>query len=148
MGPARATGVTSSMSPGARGETLVAATSEAEGGLPLLQFALAELWEARDQAEGAITALALEAIGGVSGALARHADEVILAMTAVQRSAAGACSSRSSTGRGRRCAAARTSSSPAIPPRGRRLNRLVRGRLLSRARRGAGADATSSRTRR
>ena len=85
-GPAHATGVT--FESGSLVDTLVQSTSTAEGGLPLLQFALAELWEARDAAVGAITAAALEKIGGVSGALARHADEVILGMTAVQRSAA------------------------------------------------------------
>lgn len=86
VGPARATGVTFESE--ALVETLVEETSQAEGGLPLLQFALAELWEARDQKLGAITATALDTIGGVAGALARHADEVILAMTAAQRSAA------------------------------------------------------------
>ncbi len=85
-GPARATGVT--FESDALVATLVDSTAAAEGGLPLLQFALAELWEARDAAAGAITAAALERIGGVGGALARHADEVILGMTAVQRSAA------------------------------------------------------------
>jgi serine/threonine protein kinase/formylglycine-generating enzyme required for sulfatase activity len=86
VGPARVTGV--AFESEALVDTLVAATAEAEGGLPLLQFALAELWEARDQQVGSITAAALEAIGGVAGALARHADAVILSMTAVQRWAA------------------------------------------------------------
>ncbi len=85
-GPAHATGV--SFESDDLVDTLVHSTAAAEGGLPLLQFALAELWEARDAAAGAVTAAALEKIGGVSGALARHADEVILGMTAVQRSAA------------------------------------------------------------
>ncbi len=86
-GPAQATGV--AFESECLVDTLVESTSAAEGGLPLLQFALAELWEARDPAAGAaITAAALEKIGGVAGALARHADEVILGMTAVQRSAA------------------------------------------------------------
>ena len=83
-GPARVTGVR--FESAALVDTLVASTS-AGSGLPLLQFALAELWEARDQTTGAITSAALERIGGVSGALARHADAVILGMTAVQRSA-------------------------------------------------------------
>ena len=48
-----------------------------DGSLPLLQFALAEIWEARDQAQGTITAEDLEKLGGVSGALARHADGVL-----------------------------------------------------------------------
>ncbi len=57
--------------------TLVESTLRAEGSLPLLQFTLAELWEARDRARGLIPAAALEALGGVSGALARYADGVI-----------------------------------------------------------------------
>jgi len=85
-GPAQATGV--SFESEGLVDTLVQSTSAAEGGLPLLQFALAELWEARDAAAGVISAAALDKIGGVAGALARHADEVILGMTAVQRSAA------------------------------------------------------------
>jgi serine/threonine protein kinase len=86
IGPARATGV--AFESEALVDTLVGSTTAAEGGLPLLQFALAELWEAQGPAAGAITAAALDKIGGVAGALARHADEVILGMTAVQRSAA------------------------------------------------------------
>ena len=63
-------------------------TAGVEGSLPLLQFALAELWEARDAGSVTITAAALERIGGVSGALARHADSVIARLTAGQRRAA------------------------------------------------------------
>jgi serine/threonine protein kinase/formylglycine-generating enzyme required for sulfatase activity len=84
-GPARVTGVRFQSE--ALVDNLVASTP-AGGGLPLLQFALAELWEARDQQTGEITEAALDRIGGVAGALARHADEVILSMTAVQRSSA------------------------------------------------------------
>ena len=65
-------------------------TAGVEGSLPLLQFALAELWEARDSESVTITAAALERIGGVAGALARHADSVIARLTAPQRRAARA----------------------------------------------------------
>jgi formylglycine-generating enzyme required for sulfatase activity len=58
-------------------DTLVESTLRAEGSLPLLQFTLAELWEARDRARGIIPTTALEALGGVNGALARYADGVI-----------------------------------------------------------------------
>ena len=85
-GPARATGV--AFESEALVDTLVGSTTAAEGGLPLLQFALAELWEAQGPAAGAITAAALEKIGGVGGALARHVDEVIVGMSVVQRLAA------------------------------------------------------------
>jgi serine/threonine protein kinase/formylglycine-generating enzyme required for sulfatase activity len=69
-------------------DDLVASTSRAEGGLPLLQFALAELWAARPHPGAPITAAALGAIGGVAGALARHADRVVLGLTMDRRAAA------------------------------------------------------------
>jgi formylglycine-generating enzyme required for sulfatase activity len=57
---------------------LVEATAQAgSGGLPLLSFALAELWEARDRDRGLITQATLATMGGVAGALARHGDNVI-----------------------------------------------------------------------
>ncbi len=59
-----------------------------DGSLPLLQFALAEIWEARDQTHGTITAAALDKVGGVSGALARHADGVLARLNPAQRRAA------------------------------------------------------------
>src|SRR5205823_2069030 len=69
-------------------DSLVEATAHAEGGLPLLQFALAELWEARDRERALIPAAALESLGGVGGALARHADSVLAALLPAQRKAA------------------------------------------------------------
>ncbi len=57
----------------------------AEGSLPLMQFALAELWDARDKATRKITMQDLERIGRVTGALARHADNVVDALPAAQR---------------------------------------------------------------
>jgi eukaryotic-like serine/threonine-protein kinase len=50
--------------------------------LPLLQFTLAELWQARDVARKTIPAAALARLGGVSGALARHADRVLAGLAA------------------------------------------------------------------
>lgn len=52
----------------------------APGSLPLLQFTLARLWDARDTARGIIPACALADLGGVAGALAGHADAVIAGM--------------------------------------------------------------------
>ncbi|MBL9107401.1 MAG: SUMF1/EgtB/PvdO family nonheme iron enzyme [Myxococcales bacterium] len=63
-------------------------TAGVEGSLPLLQFALAELWEAREPDSSIITAAALERIGGVSGALARHADAALARLDAGPRRAA------------------------------------------------------------
>ncbi|MCA9690104.1 MAG: protein kinase [Nannocystaceae bacterium] len=59
-----------------------------KGSLPLLQFALAELWEVRDRKNAIITRAGLEQIGGVTGALARHADDLLARLLATQRVAA------------------------------------------------------------
>ncbi|CAN98910.1 Protein kinase [Sorangium cellulosum So ce56] len=69
-------------------EALVAEAARADGGLALLQFTLAELWDARDEARREIPAAALAALGGVTGALARHADGVLRALSPEQRAAA------------------------------------------------------------
>ncbi len=48
-----------------------------QGALPLLQFAASKLWDARDAANKQLTKAAYEAIGGVAGALASHANAVL-----------------------------------------------------------------------
>lgn len=58
-------------------DQLVETTVAARSGLPLLQFALAQLWEMRDRERGIIAGSALAEIGGVEGALARHADSAL-----------------------------------------------------------------------
>jgi serine/threonine protein kinase len=47
------------------------------GALPLLQFAAARLWDARDKARKLLTQTSYNAMGGVAGALASHADRVV-----------------------------------------------------------------------
>ncbi len=69
-------------------ESLVSASSQSDGSLPLLQFTLSLLWESRDPERRIIPAAALAAIGGVGGALARHADTVYERLLPKQRAAA------------------------------------------------------------
>jgi len=47
------------------------------GALPLLQFAASKLWDARDGERRVLTAESYGAMGGVVGALAAHADDVL-----------------------------------------------------------------------
>ncbi|MCA9612037.1 MAG: protein kinase [Polyangiales bacterium] len=54
-----------------------ASESAGDGALPSLQFVAAKLWEARDSERRVLTRAALDALGGVEGALAAHADEVL-----------------------------------------------------------------------
>jgi formylglycine-generating enzyme required for sulfatase activity len=127
-GPARVKGVRYESE--ALVEELVTSASGAGGALPLLQFALAELWDRRDETARVIPAQALSALGGVSGALARHADRVTDALLPDQRKAARAVLLRLVTEDGTR--ARRTGEE--LTGRDSRhraaLEALVRGRLL------------------
>jgi WD40 repeat protein/serine/threonine protein kinase/two-component SAPR family response regulator len=66
--------------------TIVADVNEQPGALPMMQYALTELFEHR---EGRLlTRQAYQAIGGVSGALARRAEEVYGGLDAAERAVA------------------------------------------------------------
>ncbi len=82
VGPARRTGVRFGSE--ALVDELVDSASRTVGGLPLLQFALAELWQAQDPTSRCIPASALQAIGGVAGALARHADQLVASLASTE----------------------------------------------------------------
>ncbi len=111
-------------------ETLVESTTAAQGSLPLLQFALAELWEARDRATAMITAEALEAIGGVAGALARHADSVMARLLPEPRTAAKRILMRLVTLEGTRARHRESELVGTAPGSKEALEALVRGRIL------------------
>ncbi len=51
------------------------------GSLPLLQFTAAKLWDARDKQRRVLTRDTYVSMGGVAGALATHADEVLAAFS-------------------------------------------------------------------
>ncbi len=58
-------------------QQMLATLEATPGPLPLLQFTAAKLWDARDRQRRVLTQSAYDALGGVAGALATHADEVI-----------------------------------------------------------------------
>ncbi len=111
-------------------DALVEASTGAAGGLPLLQFAMAELWEARDAEAHRIPESALDAIGGVAGALAHHADGVILGLDAAGRETAARLLVRlvSAEQTRLRCLGAELGAD--APDVRRTLDALVRGRLI------------------
>ncbi len=111
-------------------DTLVAATAATEGGLPLLQFALAELWEARDRVAEVITQAALDGLGGVAGALARHADAAVDSLLPDQRVAARGVLLRLITADGTRARKTDRELVGADPRYRAALEALVRARLL------------------
>ncbi len=125
--PAAAKGVT--FESDALVDSLVEETERAPGGLPLLQFALAELWEARDREAKVIRADALAAVGGVEGALARHADRLLAGLDAQERDAARRLLLRLVTADGTR--ARRTEAELLSDAAERRaLEVMVRGRIV------------------
>ncbi|XXY23687.1 serine/threonine-protein kinase [Sorangium sp. So ce216] len=62
-------------------EGILEALSTTRGALPLLQFTAARLWEMRDRGRRLLTRASYEAIGGVAGALASHADTLLAGMS-------------------------------------------------------------------
>lgn len=65
---------------------MVGALEQTPGALPLLQFTAAKLWDARDRDKKLLTSASYKDIGGVGGALASHASEVLAGLpTASQR---------------------------------------------------------------
>ena len=67
-------------------ERILAAVEDAPGDLPLLEFALTELW-ARQTGSGLLTHAAYEAIGEVRGAIAQRADSTLAGFNPDQRDA-------------------------------------------------------------
>ncbi len=63
-------------------EDMLTALEGTQGALPLLQFAAAKLWDARDRDRQVLSESSYQAIGGISGALATHADDVLAQMNA------------------------------------------------------------------
>ena len=61
-------------------DEMLEAVKEERGALPMLAFAVARLWEKRDTDEKELTRSQYQGIGGVSGALAQHAESTLTAI--------------------------------------------------------------------
>jgi hypothetical protein len=62
-------------------DTILNDAAEEPGALPLVQFVLERLWEMHQSPHGDITLGAYRSLGGLSGALASHADEVLAGLS-------------------------------------------------------------------
>jgi serine/threonine protein kinase len=71
-------------------DRMVDALAATPGGLPLLQFTAARLWELRDTGRRLLTEASYEQLGGVAGALATHADAVLAGMSPARQALARA----------------------------------------------------------
>jgi len=102
-------------------------------GLPLLQFAARLLWERRDRARRVVQRETYEEIGGVAGALARHADAVLRGLPPGQLQLARELLLRLVTTEGTRRGVARASLLDGLGAEADELlERLVSARLLVR----------------
>ncbi|MEX1309094.1 MAG: winged helix-turn-helix domain-containing protein [Candidatus Sulfomarinibacteraceae bacterium] len=61
-------------------DEMVAEVEAERGALPLVAFAMSRLWQRRDRERRMLTRSAYDEIGGVGGALARHAEEILEAI--------------------------------------------------------------------
>ena len=128
VGPARAKGV--SFESGEMVDTLVESTVAAEGGLPLLQFALEKLWEARDRSRNVIPSGALDALGGVGGALSLYADDLLSRLRPRQQDLAHSLFLRLVSAGGTRVRRLRDDLVGNDPEASSTLDALVQGRLV------------------
>ncbi|MBI4702220.1 MAG: serine/threonine protein kinase [Deltaproteobacteria bacterium] len=111
-------------------------------GLPLVQFAAQQLWEARDRERKLLLRAAYEQMGGVQGALARHADGVLDELPSAELGLARALLLRLVTPeRTRRVAGKREVLDGLGEQAEQVLSRLVGARLVSVRRQRAGLPA-------
>ncbi|HWM85393.1 MAG TPA: serine/threonine-protein kinase, partial [Kofleriaceae bacterium] len=129
VGPARAKGIR--FESDAMVQQLTDSIDDSPGALPLLQFALAELWQRRDVDRAIIPETALVQVGGVAGGLARHADSVVTALGPSERAAARRILLGLVTAEGTRASRERLELAAADDRVGAAaLEALVRGRLI------------------
>lgn len=100
-------------------------------GLPLLQFACRSLWDQRDKGRRLLLRARYEAMGGLGGALAQHADGVLDAMTEQERNASRSLLLRLSTPQGNRRVVSRADALRDLGEAGEvAAERLLAARLL------------------
>lgn len=105
----------------------LAAGSAAE--LPALQFTCRALWEGRDRERGLLLAATYRELGGVAGALARHAERVLEGLTSPEQALARRALLRLVVGTSRKVVA-RAGLARELPGAEVVLDRLVAARLV------------------
>ena len=109
--------------------TIASDVARTAAGLPLMSFAMAAWWEARDTQRRLLPSAAWQELGGLAGALARHADSVLSGMGPEERKAAQQILVRLVTADGARAVVPRaTLEDPAV---GGSAGARALGRLLS-----------------
>ncbi len=126
-------------------EEMAAAVEGEAACLPLLQFAGLQLWERRDARNRLLLGSAYQGMGGVAGALARHADGVLSAMSADDQLLARAVLLRLVSPDGTRRVLPVSHVLEGLPGAAERvLPRLLAGRLLVERRREEPSDGAEA----
>jgi len=113
-------------------QEMTAAVEGEAAALPLLQFAAHMMWTRRDREQKLLTRAAYEAIGGVEGALAEHADGVLDGLSSSEVLLAREVLLRLVTAEGTRRVVFRDSLLEGLGPEAEDvLGRLVQARLIS-----------------
>lgn len=113
--------------------TIAGDVARTAAGLPLMSFAMAAWWEARDTERRLLPTAAWNELGGLAGALARHADAVLAGMGPEERKAAQQILVRLVTADGARAVVPRaTLEDPAVggSAGARALDRLLNEKLV------------------
>ncbi|MEE2786566.1 MAG: protein kinase, partial [Myxococcota bacterium] len=125
-------------------DDMVAAVADAAS-LPLLQFAARSLWERRDQVARTLRRADYDAMGGVEGALARHADRVLEGLSEDELRAARGMLLRLVTPENTRRSVTETDLLTGLPSEATIVyERLTKSRLVS-IRKGRSKDGGASR---
>ncbi len=113
-------------------DDMLDALSSSQGALPLLQFAAARLWDVRDQENRVLPSQSYWDMGGVAGALASHADQVVEKLPPSTRPLVRALFSRLVTPEGTRAIVLAADLAELGEPAVMKslVNRLVQARLL------------------
>ena len=113
-------------------EEMVDEVADRPGALPLLSFAAAQLWDERDVHFRRLPIRAYQEMGGVAGALARHADVVVESMTHEQQRLVREAFRHLTTAEGTRAVLSRAEVVQLLGARGEEvLERLLSARLLT-----------------
>ncbi len=127
-------------------DEMINEVAEERGALPLLAFALARLWEKRDRDRGILTRTAYQEIGGVAGALARHAEATLERIGPGRETLVREIFRNLVTAQGTRAARDREDLLSVFPDRGPAagvLDALVDARLLTSYESASGEEAGS-----
>jgi WD40 repeat protein len=115
-------------------ERMVEEVAGRPAALALLSFTAARLWELRDRHFKLLTRRAYQALGGVGGALAGHAEEALAAMTSAERATCREAFRHLVTADGTRAGLSRAELDQLLGPGGRPvIERLLSERLLGAA---------------